>query len=204
MEVGSIFVFKKGFRVGEFGCMFRLIQYNSHVSLEDWDWLIYTYKQFYLLYFFCLWPVWPLNLWLHFLNWCFYSFKCSCIVEKTSTVLIMFMVYIYPLCVYISVLHVVSWFSVCISFLIIYLLVDELSNQKFQKNQFHFAFCFEIVLACSFRSLGTISSTNIFGAISGDGSEVYLPQDIIIDLVLRGEQNQKFFQTTFFTKQWLP
>ena len=70
-----------------------------------------------------------------------------------------------------------------------YLLVDETLNQN-PKNQFHSIF-FEIVLACSCGSLGTISSTNIFGAIVGDETEVYLPWVFIIQLILRGEQNQQ-------------
>ena len=69
-------------------------------------------------------------------------------------------------------------------------------SKKFQtktfKNQFLFIY-FEIVLACSYGSLGTISSTNIFGAVAGDETEAYLPWDIIIHLILRGEQNQKIF-----------
>ena len=52
---------------------------------------------------------------------------------------------------------------------------------------------FEIVLACSCGSLGTISSTNIFGVIAGDETKVYLPWDIIIHLILRGEQSMKIF-----------
>ena len=79
-----------------------------------------------------------------------------------------------------------------------YLLVDETFKPKNYKNKFHFSFnCFEIVLACSLCRLETISSTNIFSVISRDGSEVYLPWDIIIDLVLRGEQNQKPFRLHF-------
>ena len=79
-----------------------------------------------------------------------------------------------------------------------YLLVNETFKPKNYKNKFHFSFkCFEIVLACSLCSLGTISSTNIFGIVVDDESEVYLPCDIIIDLVLRGEQNQKLFRLHF-------
>ena len=54
-------------------------------------------------------------------------------------------------------------------------------------------FLFEIVLACSSSSLRTIYGTNIFGAIATDEAEVYLPWDIIIHLILRGEQSQKIF-----------
>ena len=50
---------------------------------------------------------------------------------------------------------------------------------------------FEIVLACSCGSLGTISSTKIFGVVSRDEAEVYLPWDIIIHLILRGKQSHK-------------
>ena len=63
------------------------------------------------------------------------------------------------------------------------------------------------MLAYSCGSLGTISSTNIFGIIARDENKVYLPWDIIIHLILRGEQNQKIFQTTFSPSsgsQWLP
>ena len=56
-----------------------------------------------------------------------------------------------------------------------------------------FNFTFEIVLACSSSSLRTISGTNIFGAIVGDEAKVYIPWDIIIHLILRGEQSQKLF-----------
>ena len=56
-----------------------------------------------------------------------------------------------------------------------------------------FNFTFEIVLACSSGSLRTISGTNIFDAIPGEEDEVYLPRDIIILLILRGEQSQKIF-----------
>ena len=78
---------------------------------------------------------------------------------------------------------------------------------KIIKNQFHFAFIFEIVLACSCSSVGTISSTNIFGVIDEDETEVYLLWDIIIHLILRGEHYHKIFQTTFSPSsgsQWLP
>ena len=49
------------------------------------------------------------------------------------------------------------------------------------------------MLACTCGSLGKISSTNIFGAVTGDEVEVYIPRDIIIHLILRGEQIQKRF-----------
>ena len=49
------------------------------------------------------------------------------------------------------------------------------------------------MLACSCGSLGTISSTNIFGVIVGDEAEVYIPWDIIIHMILSGEQSQKVF-----------
>ena len=70
---------------------------------------------------------------------------------------------------------------------------DKLSNQN-HKNPFPICFCFfEIVLACSSSSLRTISGTDIFGAVSRDKAEVYIPWDIIIHLILRGEQSQKIF-----------
>ena len=52
---------------------------------------------------------------------------------------------------------------------------------------------FEIVLACSSSSLRTIYGTNIFGVVARDEAEVNLPWDIIIHLILRGEQSQKIF-----------
>ena len=52
-------------------------------------------------------------------------------------------------------------------------------------------FLFEIVLAYSSSSLRTIYDTNIFGTVVKDKYEVYLPWDIIIHLILRGEQSQK-------------
>ena len=52
-------------------------------------------------------------------------------------------------------------------------------------------FHFEIVLACSCGSLGKISSTNILSTVSRDEAQVYIPRDIIIHLILRGEQSQK-------------
>ena len=72
----------------------------------------------------------------------------------------MFMVYIYPLCIYISVFHVISWLYSCTSLLIIYLLVDEISNQKITKLQFHFLFLSWDCTSLFLHSLGTISSTN--------------------------------------------
>ena len=72
-----------------------------------------------------------------------------------------------------------------------YLLGDEVLNQN-PKTQFH-SISFEIVLACSRGSLGTISSTNIFGAIVGDVTEAYLPWVLFFQLILRGEQNQQIF-----------
>ena len=54
-------------------------------------------------------------------------------------------------------------------------------------------FLFEIVLACSYSSLRAISGTNIFGTVVGDEAKVYLPWDIIIHLILRGEQSQQIF-----------
>ena len=49
------------------------------------------------------------------------------------------------------------------------------------------------MLACSCGSLGTISSTNIFGAVFGEEIEAYLPWVFIFQLILRGEQNQQIF-----------
>ena len=57
-----------------------------------------------------------------------------------------------------------------------YLLADEILNQNPKKTNF-ILFLFEIVLACSCGSLRTISSTNIFGAIAGDGNQDYLPRE---------------------------
>ena len=73
-----------------------------------------------------------------------------------------------------------------------FLLVDEFFITKTLKTNF-ILFHFEIVLACSCGSLGTISSTNIFGIVVRDEAEVYLPWDIIIHLILRGEQSHKIF-----------
>ena len=53
------------------------------------------------------------------------------------------------------------------------------------------------MLACSCGSLGTIYSTNIFGAIARDEDEVYIPWDIIIHLILRGEQSQNILDYNF-------
>ena len=50
-------------------------------------------------------------------------------------------------------------------------------------------FVFKIVLACSSSSLKTISGTNIFGTIARDEAELYLLRDIIIHLILGGEQS---------------
>ena len=47
------------------------------------------------------------------------------------------------------------------------------------------------MLACSSSSLRTISGTNIFSTVPDDEAELYLPWDIIIHLILRGEQSQK-------------
>ena len=71
-----------------------------------------------------------------------------------------------------------------------FLLVDEVFKTKTLKTNF-ILFHFAIVLACSCGSLGTISSTNIFGAVAGEEYGLYLPRDIIIHMILRGEQSQK-------------
>ena len=73
-----------------------------------------------------------------------------------------------------------------------YLHANEVLNQN-PKKPILFYFHFEIVLACSSSSLGTIFSTNIFGAVARDEVEVYLPWVFIIQLILRGEQNQQIF-----------
>ena len=86
-----------------------------------------------------------------------------------------------------------------------FLLADEVFKTKTLITNF-ILFHFEIVLACSCDSLGTIYSTNIFGIVSGDITKVYIPWDIIIHLILRGEQNHKIFQTMFSPSsgsQWL-
>ena len=48
------------------------------------------------------------------------------------------------------------------------------------------------MLACSCGSLGTISSTNIFGAVVGDGNQDYFPLENHndIDLTLDGRQEK--------------
>ena len=73
-----------------------------------------------------------------------------------------------------------------------FLLADEVFKTKTLKTNF-ILFLFEIVLACASSSLRTIFGNNIFGAIFGDEVEVYLLWDIIIHLILRGEQSQKIF-----------
>ena len=73
-----------------------------------------------------------------------------------------------------------------------FLLADEVFKTKTLKPIL-FNFTFEIVLDCSSSSLRTISGTNIFGVVVSDEAEVYLPWDIIIHLILRGEQSQKIF-----------
>ena len=73
-----------------------------------------------------------------------------------------------------------------------FLLGDEVFKTKTLRINFILSL-FDIVLACSCGSLGTISSTNIFGVVVGDEAEVYLPWNIIIHLILRGEQSQKIF-----------
>ena len=55
-----------------------------------------------------------------------------------------------------------------------FLLVDEVFKTKTIKSIL-FNFTFEIVLACSYSSLRTISGTNIFGTIARDGNQGYLP-----------------------------
>ena len=143
-----------------FGMYVQADTVNPHVSVEDWDWYIYTYNPFYILYFFCLWDVWPLNSWLHFLINVFIHVNDYAFWTELVLYLSMFMVYIHDLCVYILVLHVISWLSSCISLLIVYLLINELSNQINQINQFHFWFLFWDCTSLFVCSLGTISSTN--------------------------------------------
>ena len=56
------------------------------------------------------------------------------------------------------------------------LLVDKVLNQN-PKKPILFCFLYEIELACSCGSLGTISSTNIFGVVTGDENQNYFPQE---------------------------
>ena len=62
------------------------------------------------------------------------------------------------------------WFSSCIILIFDYLLVNESFKPKNYKKKFPCSFsCFEVVLARFLCILGTISSTNIFGVIFGEG-----------------------------------
>ena len=71
-----------------------------------------------------------------------------------------------------------------------FLLADGFFKTKTLKSIL-FNFTFEIVLACSSSSLRTIYGTNIFGAVAGDEAEAYIPWVFIIQLILRGGQNQQ-------------
>ena len=123
---------------------------NSHVSVKDWYWFIYTYKPFYPLYWFCLWPVWPLNLWFHFLINVFIHVNDHTLWTKPI------------LCLWCSWFIFIPYAFISQSFMLFHdsmpvlvcwlftFLWMNFQAKNLQKNNSIFSFCFEIVLACSF------------------------------------------------------
>ena len=76
-------------------------------------------------------------------------------------------------------------------------LVYEIFRPKQYKKTVLLCFILDFVGLFILQS-GTISGTNIFGTISGDEAEAYIPWVFIIQLVLRGGQNHQIIQTTFY------
>ena len=67
----------------------------------------------------------------------------------------------------------------------------KISDQKQYKKTILVYFILDIVLACSSCSLEQFLALTSFGVIAGDEAEAYIPWVFIIQLVLRGGQNQQ-------------
>ena len=132
--------------------------------------LYIQYKPLYLIYWFCLWPVWPLSLWFHFLIKVLSMWMLICCGQNQYYAMNVYVLYLSfkPLRL-ISLILFHDLVLVLVWYLITFLWMKA-SNQKITTKKFPCSFsCFEIVLACFLCSLGTISSTNIFGIIFGEG-----------------------------------
>ena len=125
--------------------------------------LYIKFKPLYLIYWFFLWPVWPLSLWFHFLIKVLLMWMLICCGQNQY-----YVVNVYGLCLSLKPLCLISlialWFISCISLIFDYLLANESFKPKNYKKQFPFSFsCFGIVLSSFLCSLGKISSTNTWG-----------------------------------------
>ena len=124
--------------------------YESRVSVWRLRLIYIQYKPYYTIYWLCLWPIWPLSLWFHFLIKFLFMWMFICCGQNQyfayECLWFIFIFYTFMS----QLFDVISWFSTCISLMIDYLLVDETFKPKNYKNKFHFSFnCLEIVLACS-------------------------------------------------------
>ena len=133
LEVGVLF--KEGYRAGSIWIYIQTYTYDFDVSFDDWDWFIHEYKPLYFIYWFCLWPFWPLNLWFHSLFKVFSHVNAHVLWTKPIQCKHLFMVYVY----YLTFLYLSSWIFLhdlvfALVGWLITLLKMKASNQKITKT----------------------------------------------------------------------
>ena len=94
---------------------------------------------------------------------------------------------------------IVAQFSVCLSLMSFYPLVNKLQNQN-PKNLFYVVLFCEIVLDCSLVVWEQFLALTSLALLSGTKLKHTFPQLFIIQLVLRGGKNQQIIKTTFHQK----
>ena len=144
----------------EFASQYLLLFYDSVLVLACWGFtlLLINFQTKNLKNQFHFWSVWSLNVYFHFLFNVFIH-ASAYILWMKSLLYLLFSWFIlygftsqYLILFYDSILVLACW---------IFTLLLLNFQTKNLKNQFPSAFIFEIVLACSSSSMGTISSTNI-------------------------------------------
>ena len=127
------------------------------------NYLYIQYKPLYIIYWFCLFLVLPLNLRFHFLIKVLFMWMLLCCGQNQYYAVNFYDLHLSlkPLCL---ISLIALWFSSCIILIFDYLLVNERFKPKNYKKKFPCSFsCFEIVLACFLCSIGKFSSTNTRG-----------------------------------------
>ena len=97
---------------------------------------------------------------------------------------------------YTSQSFIVAWFSVCLSLMSVYPLVNKLQNQN-PKNLFYLVLFCEIVLACYLVIWEQFMSLTSFAPFPSMKLKHTFPGLSIIQLLFRGGQNQQIIKTTF-------
>ena len=133
LEVG--FLFQEGYRAGSIWIYISTDAYESDVSFVYWYLFMHEYKPLYFIYWFCLWPFWPLNLWFHSLFKVFSHVNAHVLWTLMVQCKCLFMVYVY----YVTFLYLSSWIFLhdlvfaLVGWLITFLEM-KLSNQKITKT----------------------------------------------------------------------